>query len=742
MMRRHLAAVLLLFASSVTVSYAQGTRLWTQSRFDELEKGKPDGVSIRSDGHLEAGPEAHAVLTTPSTYVWAVDSDHAGNAYLATGSPATVLKVTPDGKSTTLFTTKDLTVQKLRVAPDGDIYAATLPSGMVYRLKPSSAEMNDSTATVVFDPAKTTEKAKYVWDLAFDAQGRLYIATGGPAAIYRVNTAQAGAKPEIFFRSDEPHIRCMGFDHDGNLLAGSDGTGLIYQIAKDGRGYVIYDAPRREITALTIAADGTIYASAVGEKSHSTLPPLPVTGAVGVTVTIIQPGSVQSFNGSTLIPDGSEIYQIAPGGAPRKMWASREDVVYALRATPQGLLAATGNRGRIYRIQPNGEYADLAHLDASQAVGFADAPQGFYLGTANSGKLYTLSRDAGGNGTYLSDVFDAGVFSRWGRAEVETGGGKDAGNFDLYARVGNVDNPERAWSDWKKVSPGDATLGLDAARFVQWKAAVRPGALVGTVGLNYLPVNVAPVVDEIVVEPGVRVNQQAAQPQQPQATTINFPSAAGSSTPAFPQPDAGNGPLAAIKDKGAVTARWSAHDDNGDDLTFAVYFRGEDEQNWQLLKDKTTDRYLTFEAATLPDGAYRIKVIAMDAPSHTPGEALTGERQSVRFVVDTTAPALSPLEARLENGKIHVTLFAKDAASPIARAEYSVDAGPWQYVEPVGKLSDSLEEHYDFVAPLPVRNASQAATLQPVLVDVKEHVVTVRVYDRYDNAAAAKATVR
>ena len=31
---------------------AQGTKLWTQSRYDEMERGTADGVAIRNDGRL------------------------------------------------------------------------------------------------------------------------------------------------------------------------------------------------------------------------------------------------------------------------------------------------------------------------------------------------------------------------------------------------------------------------------------------------------------------------------------------------------------------------------------------------------------------------------------------------------------------------------------------------------------------------------------------------------------------
>ena len=32
---------------------AQGTKLWSVSRYDEMEKGSTEGVAIRSDGRLE-----------------------------------------------------------------------------------------------------------------------------------------------------------------------------------------------------------------------------------------------------------------------------------------------------------------------------------------------------------------------------------------------------------------------------------------------------------------------------------------------------------------------------------------------------------------------------------------------------------------------------------------------------------------------------------------------------------------
>jgi hypothetical protein len=720
-----------------------------QSRYEEFEKGQPESIAIASQGHLEAGPPLRSVLLTPSTYIWAVASDSQGNAYIATGSPATVLKVTPAGVSTKLFSTKELTVQAVRVGPDGSVYAATVPGGKVYRIKPGQSGLDETTAAVIFDAAttarnvataKSADQARYIWDLAFDSHGALYIATGGPAAIYRVNVSTDTPHAELFFESDEQHIRCLLFEPNGNLIAGSDGGGLVYRIGKDGKGLVIYDTPKREVTALAESADGRLYVAAVGEKSKSSLPPLPVQGVAvaTATITIVTPGSVQASSSNGLIPDGSEVDELSAQGAPRKLWATREDVVYALRSTPQGLLVATGNRGRIYRIHEDGSYLDLARAATGQATAFADAPDGLYVATSNTGRLYKLGTQPAAQGTYLSDVLDSGVFSQFGRMEVNDSGG----SYEIFARSGNVENPERNWSEWRKVTPNSGASGVPAARFVQWKSVLEPDARVGSVGINYLPVNIAPVVDEIAVEPGARANQTPQQPGQPQPVTINLPSA---QTALSYTQDPATGPLSAVRDRTAVTVRWSAHDDNGDELIFDVYVRGDGEKNWRLLRPRVTERFYSFDSIRLPDGGYRMRVVASDAPAHTLGDALTGERESDHFIVDTTPPVLTALQGNLQSGVLHAAFVASDATSPIARAEYSLDAGRWQFLEPVGKLSDSLTEHYELNVPLaaiPVRTPrDEPESAPPPVVDPQEHILTVRVYDRYDNVSAAKTVI-
>lgn len=706
---------------------AEGTRSWEQWKYEDLTKGTEQGVAILSRGGLELAPAFKSVTTTPSTYIWSMASDQNGIVYAAAGSPARVYRIMPDGKSATIFQAQELQVQALAIGKNGVIYAATNPDGKIYKIEHQSGlgekaketvERTKSTvepgwtSSVYFDPG-----TKYIWSLALDDAGNLYVATGDQGQIFRV---AANGEHSLLFKSDEAHIRVLAFDAKGNLIAGSDGSGLIYRIAPNGNAFVLYSAPKKEITALAIDRDGNIYAAGVGEKRTETSAPTftvvaPSQAAAAATVAGTGAAAPTINLPSASVAGGSEIYRIAPDGSPTRLWSSREDLVYALAFDSHDqLLAGTGNRGHIFAISGEDQFTDLLKAGATQVTAFAPAPSGgLYAATSNLGKLYMISAAPASEGNYESDVFDAHIFSRWGRAEF-----RGTGNVELFARSGNVDNPDRNWSEWKQVDlQKDASLGVPSARFIQWKAVLHAGSpapRVDSVAINYLPKNVAPDFDDVSVQVGMRYQ--------------SLPKVAGTETNGSSHFEA---PPATAHDRDSIGVKWSVHDDNDDQMVYSVYYRGDGESRWLLLKDGLNDKFYSFDASLLPDGGYTVKVVASDAPSHSPGQGLTAERESARFAVDTTPPVVENLAASLEGNQIHVRFQAKDSFSPIKRSEYSVDAGDWQFVEPIEQLSDSKTENYDFRVPLPAQDAANA-----------EHVVVVRAYDRYDNMSAAKSVIR
>jgi sugar lactone lactonase YvrE len=737
---------------------ADGTRTWEQSKFEDLAKGSATAVAIRSAGGLELAPSFKLLYATPSTYIWAVVADESGNVYAATGSPARVYRVTPDGTATIIFEPQELQVQTLEAGPRGVIYAATAPDGKVYKIehkaqeksdtrKGSKTSEKDASRDLPKDPAKPALDAswtsseyfapgtKYIWDLVLDKAGNLYVATGDHGEIYKVTPK---GEHTLFFKSDDTHIRVLALDAKGNLIAGTDGSGLVYRISPAGDGFVLYSAPKKEITALALDREGNIYAAGVGERRSGAS----LSGG-GSSIVSMGPGASegagQSTPGMVLTPTpstprlgsfpfpggsssgGSDVYRIAADGSPSRIWTSHDDIVYALAFDSRDkLLAGTGNRGHVFAIDGQDEFSDLLKAPASQVTGFAKAPGGgLYAASSNLGKIFLLGPGPESEGTYESDVFDAKVFSRWGRVEF-----RGTGNVDLLARSGNVDNPDRNWSPWKQVNLNqDSETGIPPARYAQWKAVLHAGnnkPAVNTVTLNYLPKNVAPEIDDVSALVGVRY-----QPLPKSAGLGLGTDVSGSSGSHF------ESPVPSTHDRDAIGVKWNAHDDNDDQLVYSVYYRGDGETRWLLLKDNLTDKAYSFDASLLPDGGYTIKVVASDAPSHSPGEELTATKQSRRFEVDTTPPRVENLSASVEGRQIHVRFRAEDGFSNIKRAEFSVDAGDWKYVEPVGQLSDTKIEEYDFMVPLEAAKDADS-----------EHVVVVRVYDKYENMGAAKTLLK
>src|SRR5690242_16202340 len=182
---RKLLVVSLFLLAEVHIAFSEGTRTWEQSKFDDLSKGTATGVAIRSTGGLELAPVFKPLSTTPSTYIWSIAADRSGNLYAATGAPARVYRITPEGQSTTIFEPQELQVQALVVDKNGILYAATNPDGKVYRIErvanisvsnPPTAKAkiepdknksaSEFSASVFFDP-----RTKYIWDLVFDNAG-------------------------------------------------------------------------------------------------------------------------------------------------------------------------------------------------------------------------------------------------------------------------------------------------------------------------------------------------------------------------------------------------------------------------------------------------------------------------------------------------------------------------------------------------------------------------------------------
>jgi hypothetical protein len=177
-----------------------------------------------------------------------------------------------------------------------------------------------------------------------------------------------------------------------------------------------------------------------------------------------------------------------------------------------------------------------------------------------------------------------------------------------------------------------------------------------------------------------------------------------------------------------ITLTWQAEDPDGDRLVYTTYFRGEDEQEWKLLKANLHENTFTFDGDAMADGKYYFRVVASDSEANPRSSARTAELTSAPVLIDNTPPVVSMGRVqRGPAGAVTIEFEAADNASPLRRCEYSLDAGAWIPVESVDGVIDSPRERF---------------VLQLTGVPAGEHLVVIRVVDSSSNAGLAKVVLR
>jgi len=696
--------------------------VWEMSARAELLKGEARGVSITDNGLLTLAPKLDQVFDTEQPYIWSAAADAAGNIYLGTGHDGRLFRVTADGKGALLYKTAELDVTALAIAKDGSVFAATSPDGKVYRVGP------DGKAEVYFDPGD-----KYIWSLAVMPDGSLAVGTGDSGKLYRVRAA--GAKPEssLLLKTNQTHVMSLAVTRQGDLIAGTDPGGLVLRVSADGKAFGLYDSVVREIHALSVANDGTIYALALSDAASTAKAQTAATTTVDVaaTVTTDESGAAQpqatpqARSRNDLSNVRSAIFRILPDGGSDVVWSSTSVTGFAVSATGSGVLLGTSDKGRIYSITDDGRDTLLLQSPEGQVSAIATHGSDVYVAASNQGKLFRYGDAVQREGTYESPVRDAKLASTWGRIWW-----RGQGPIELQTRSGNSDKPDSTWSDWS-ASYNDANgsqITSPKARFIQWRAILR-----GTTGprstqpqledvsVAYLPRNVAPEVLSInVLPPGVSLQQQLQMPTDPNVEASGLdPTIFGMGVQAPPR---------RIFQRGARSLQWQAEDRNGDTLEYAVYYRSLGETNFRPLKDHIRDTFYTVDAASLADGRYIFKVVASDALDNPTAAAMSGERLSEPIDIDNTPPNIRGVGAPMVAGdRVRASFDVEDATGRIKRADVSVDGGAWREVFPDDGIADSQRERFSL--DLPITGAG-------------EHTISLRAYDNSNNVGSVSVIVR
>src|SRR5579872_3990105 len=353
----------LLIAASAILSASTPT-FWTVSTQADFLKGDVTDLSIDADGRVFLGPSTTQLSETSAPFLWTLVAGADGTLFAGTGNEGKVLKIGRDGKTSDFFDAPEMEVHALASAPNGGLYVASSPDGKIYRVAA------DGKSTAFFDP-----EDKYIWALAVAPDGTVFAATGQKGNIYKITPEGKGS---VFYKTNTTNVVSLAIDKSGNVIAGTESPGRIFRIDKDGKPFVLLDSPYKEIHALKLAADGTIYATAFsgtpGGEDHAapSIPTTPDTSRApvpSVSAEITGITVIDTSGGIAGAPAPREprvhnakgaIYRVRPDGLWDTVWEATDDWPFDLLIENSGaLLVGTGKEGKIFRLSGDPARATL-----------------------------------------------------------------------------------------------------------------------------------------------------------------------------------------------------------------------------------------------------------------------------------------------------------------------------------------------------------------------------------------------
>ncbi|HTM48797.1 MAG TPA: hypothetical protein VL285_08965 [Bryobacteraceae bacterium] len=723
--------------------FGGGTATWEMNNYQDFIRGRFQGLSLTRDGRLTVAPQIDTLFASDQPVVWSLAQKTDGTVYAGTGHRGRLYEIGKDGGAKLLWTADQPEIFALAIDPAGVLYAGTSPDGKIYRIA-------QGKASEYFAPG-----ARYIWSLAIGSDGALYAGTGDQGKIFKVTGAGKG---EVYYETGQMHITSLAIDRDGRLLAGSEPNGILYRVSAKDKAFVLYDANLPEIRSIVAAPDGSIYAAALGgsvaKRSQAAMqagqsaaagamtpvttitvtadaqagadvkppqdvaPPKPVQASPG-TAPAVQSTPVLDLTGV----EKSALYRINPDNTVETLWSSKDENAYDLLAPGDQILFSTDSNGRIYRLTPDRKVTLVTQTNESEATRLLSSGGQVLAATGNLGKVYRLGDKPGSAGTYESPIHDAGAVARWGRLNWRA----DGGRVEFRTRSGNSLRPDKTWSEWSEPMVASGPVRSPNARFIQWKAELSGSSALDSVTVAYIPQNTPPVVKSInvfTVATPVSTTKGAGSTGSAAAYTITVTDTGDAGAPA-----SSGTPTQTLTraSQQQINISWQAEDTDGDRLVYTLHFRGEDEREWKLLKANLRENTYTIDGDALADGRYFFRVTASDREANPAGSAREAELVSVPILIDNTHPQLQAGEMRRAGGTVDLDVEATDAASPLRRCEYSIDAGPWTPLEAADGVIDSPRESF---------------RIHVESVAAGEHVIVIRATDSAGNAGLAKVVIR
>jgi hypothetical protein len=279
---------------------------------------------------------------------------------------------------------------------------------------------------------------------------------------------------------------------------------------------------------------------------------------------------------------------------------------------------------------------------------------------------------------------------------------ESTGPIDVSTRSGNTKEPDDTWSAWTKDSAAPSLVASPAGRYLQVRArfAKDKNAELSALEVAFVTDNLRATVDEV-----------NAKPRREGGEEIRT-----SGGPVAKKPDA------------KLNLSWKTDNPDKDELRYRLQYRLVGTGTWYDLTKR--DEVLTKESydwdtATLPEGRYRVRVVATDELANPPDLVTRDDAESGIVLVDNTPPRVEGL--KLVNRRVQGV--ALDGVGPIQRIEVALaGTDDWIPFFPTDGIFDEAREEFDL-------DVSMLATSVPALL-------AVRVFDDANNVVIQNVALR
>jgi hypothetical protein len=642
---------------------------WGLATQKDFLRGKHLGTGVTSSGTLVLVPAVRMLWQTTEMVPWKLCSFGA-DIFVAGWQSSLLYRLTPGGRSEEVRLPRGAAPIEAITALAADangLLVGTWPDQRVRLIK------GDGTLVREWQLPGAN-----IWDLKVAADGRRFAACDqGAVYILRDDTA---VPLQVACIVPDKHVYTMATGPNNDLFLATYPRGKVYRLDANGQLESKYEA-RGSVTSLHADKSGNLY--------------------VGVSPLC-------------------RVFRIAPNGMQQQIMRGMgrgNRHILGLAMVGDDLYACSGPAGGIYRISGAATVDPVVTTIFAREDVRADSREDGVTGpesvmvnalvaTANGALVAAASSpsqvfqlEPRTKGAFLSAVLQTPAVARWG--QLETHFKLEQGQaVILESRSGQTALPDATWSTWVELRKEEREVASPPAAFAQFRVRMT-GSIAASPALEYVRLTYQP----INLPPTIRLDS----------------------------PKVGEC-IRALKE-----FRWEANDPDGDELVYTVSISKDDGKSWSLLtrtvpvettaapatppipetgkprrgrgtpkeavpappatrtESETTKKSIPWESKSVPDGTYRMKVLASDKYAK-PLDARTIEVVSGRFTVDNTSPTVE-IEAKAYDWEKVKRLELVDAATQVVGGKFRIDDGPWTALVAEDGIFNSRREWVMLVSP-------------------------------------------